>query len=250
MDDIDDLFDCSKNINSRLFRNIVSIKPSQDLFDDLSENKDDWHNAIELERNTHPELKESALIQRAFDYSKNQDYIGYPFENITHSRFSNGRFGLWYGSETLETSICETAYHSIKMLKETEGFAHTGNIIYLQRRVGTAACSGVSLDLTSKTKKYPWLIHPNNYKQTQLIGDKIFNEGHPLLRVKSARSNGINIVAFNQKTLSDARDFCYLDYKVDFARNKFEAFRGDDMAYSIEINNIIDAHLDMNGLYA
>ena len=44
-----------KSIHQDLFRNIVSLRETQDLYDDLSENPEDWQAAIELEA-THKRL--------------------------------------------------------------------------------------------------------------------------------------------------------------------------------------------------
>ena len=101
------LFDRAIDYSQDLFRNIRGIKELQHLFDDLSDDPADWDAANTIDIYTPPLLVNAPLIQRAFDYSKN-DFIDYPFENITASRYSDGRIACWYGGETLETTIYKT----------------------------------------------------------------------------------------------------------------------------------------------
>ena len=75
---------------------------------------------------------------------------------------------------------------------------------------------GLAIDLSSKTEEYPWLIDPINYSRCQEVGKRIGREGHPLLRVRSARhTEGHNIIAFKSNVLSNVREHCYLNYSLD-----------------------------------
>ena len=96
-----------------LVRNIVSIRVSQDLFDDLSDNPADWQTAIRLELATKPRMFVSPVptIDRPFEEARWNDAIHYPFRHWMKSRYADGSFGVWYGSDTVETSVYETLYH-------------------------------------------------------------------------------------------------------------------------------------------
>ncbi|MGJ3502330.1 RES domain protein (plasmid) [Piscirickettsia salmonis] len=233
-----DLFDHSLTYKKTVFRNIFSIKNSQNLFDDLSDDENDWNNAIELERKTHPSLKNHSSIQRGFDYSLNIDFFEYPFQNISATKFSDGSFGAWYGSETLETTIYETAYRYIKMMQDTEGFTESGSVTQPERRVGTVDCDGIAIDLSTKVNDYPWLIDPIDYKMTQEVGRKVHKEVS-LLRVQSARCQEKNVVAFSPVPLNNPRDYCYLKYKADFKKDSFIAYRGNKIILSLAISDIV-----------
>lgn len=229
------LFDCGLDYGQDIFRNIPSIKDSQHLFDDLSSDPQNWEAANQIDIATHTELRNSSIIQRAFDYSKNE-FIDYPFENITASRFNDGSFACWYGSETLETSIFETVYHLIQTINDSLEAFEDEDFIDVDRKVGEIYCEGLAFDLTSKINEYPWLIDSTNYLLCQNLGKRIAQEGHPLLRVPSARdSAGVNLVAFNANVLSNPRNFCYLRYQLDLRTMEPIVYRGNEK-YLLDLN--------------
>ncbi|WP_244946873.1 RES family NAD+ phosphorylase [Legionella israelensis] len=236
------LFDCSMDYARDVFRNIRGIKKSQDLFDDLSNDPMDWEAANSLEIYTHPPLQNAQIIQRAFDYSKN-DFIDYPFEHITQSRYSDGSIAVWYGSETMETSIYETAFHFMKEIMDAPDAFSEESFIQIDRRIAKVNCCGLAFDLSPKADEFPWLIDPVNYTKCQEIGRRVATEGHPLLRVPSARHDkGINIVVFSQQVLSNPREFCKLQYKFDLTNNNLMVFRNKEQVKQFdffinELNN-------------
>lgn len=222
------LFDTIVDYEKDIYRNIASIKKSQDLFDDLSDDPRDWEAANTLDASTHPQLTRNAIVQRGFDYSRN-DFIEYPFEHISVSRFSDSSFPCWYGSETLETSIYETTHHVVSYIKDSaEAFFGTP-VVTVERKVGIVNCSGLAIDLSGKTKEFPWLVDKNNYTKCQEVGRRVSKEGHPLIRVRSARHDqGINMVAFKNDVLSNARECCFLEYKIDTMKFSVDVFRNDE----------------------
>lgn len=221
------LFDTVKECSVDIFRNIRGIKVSQDLFDDLSDDPLNWHAANTLESTTHPVITGQPLIQRPFDYSKN-DFIDYPFEYITHSRYSDGSIACWYGSETLETTVYETRYHFIQEINDSWEVFQTQKEVIIDRRVAKIYCQGLGFDLTNKKEEFPWLVDPMNYRQCQEIGRRVANEGHPLLIAPSARhEGGINFVAFNRNVLSNPREFCRLQYIFNVKEKSIKQFRGE-----------------------
>lgn len=137
----------------------------------------------------------------AFDYSKN-DFIDYPFENITASRYSDGSTACWYGSETLETTIYETRYHFIQEIFNSRDVFATQKTIKIDRRVASVNCHGLAFNLSHKAKAFPWLVDTVNYTRCQEIGRRVALEGHPLLMVPLGRQvGGVNLVVFNQNIL-------------------------------------------------
>lgn len=223
------LYETIMDYSKDVFRNIPSIKPTQHLFDDLSDDAENWEAANQLELNTHNPIENSQLIQRGFEYSENA-FIDYPFENLTISRFSDGQSPCWYASETIETSIYETVYHFVRGVNDSiEAFVDE-QIIHTDRRVAKTSCLGLAIDLSSKTEEYPWLIDPINYSRCQDIGKRMAKEGHPLLRVKSARDiDGINVVAFKSNVLSNVREHCYLKYSLNLINQDVTVSRGEDV---------------------
>jgi hypothetical protein len=221
------LFDTSVDYSKDIFRNIRGIIKSQHLFDDLSSDPDDWDAANTIDMHTHPTLRNDQLIQRSFDYSKN-NFIDYPFENITASRYSNGSIACWYGGETLETTIHETKFHFLKEIHDSYESFSCEKKITIDRRIALVHCHGLAFDLSKKTKQFPWLTDENDYTRCQEVGLRVANEGHPLLRVPSARhEKGISLVVFNQKILSNVRDFCNLQYVYDLPTKILRVYRGN-----------------------
>ena len=222
------LFDRALDYSHDVFRNIRGIKASQHLFDDLSDDPADWDAANTIDVYTHPLLTNVPLIQRAFDYSKN-DFIDYPFENITGSRYSDGSTACWYGAETLETSIYETRYHFMQEIHNSHDVFYTHKTITIDRRIAMVNCHGLAFDLSHKAKKFPWLVDSVNYTRCQEVGRRVALEGHPLLRVPSARQDGgINLVVFKQKILSNVRDYCNLQYVYDLSAETIRIYRGQN----------------------
>ena len=92
-EEFDTLLDSPETYQGEVFRNIPSIRDSQDLFDDLSEDASDYEIAISLEEQTkNVATPNDPTIDRPFDYG----VIDYPFDcgNWRQSRFSDGSFGV------------------------------------------------------------------------------------------------------------------------------------------------------------
>ena len=201
------LFDKTCDFNDEIFRNIVSLRESVDLFSDLTDGSE-----FESEVALHAEIRVKSdipvgIIQRGFHYTT---AIGYPFETDPYlsSRYGNGSFGVWYGSLELETTIYETAYHMLREEQRAEGIK--GPIIR-ERAVYLVDCRAVLIDLRGKEKQFHGLV-ANDYSLTHQIGERLHSEGHPGLLAPSARCKGTNCGAFAPSILSNPRDYCYLTY--------------------------------------
>lgn len=201
------LFDKTCDFNDDIFRNIVSLRESIDLFDDLS-GGDDFQNgvAISAEMRVKSDIP-GGFIQRGFHYTTS---IGFPFDTdpFLRSRYGNGTFGVWYGSLEIETTIQETAYH---MLREEQKVDGTTGPIIRERAVYLVHCRAVLIDLRGKERRFPDLLS-NDYSLTHQIGERLHGEGHPGLLGPSARCRGTNLVAFTPTILSDPRNHCFLTY--------------------------------------
>lgn len=208
-----------------LKRNIVSLRESEDLFDDLSESKE----ARDIARAFEAEAKKTVppnIIDRSFHYTT---AIEYPFANEPYlqSRYGTGEFPVWYGSLDLDTTIYETAYH---MLKEENKVHDNDDIIYRERAVYDVSCNAILIDLRNKVKDFPDLI-ANHYSFTQPIAKRIAQEGHPGILVPSARIKGDNAVVFKKSVLSNPNLMCYLCYTLIRNESKVIVERTPDQIY-------------------
>ncbi|NVN90004.1 MAG: RES family NAD+ phosphorylase [Desulfuromonadales bacterium] len=153
----------------------------------------------------------SGFVGRGFHYTTS---ITYPFEHepFLRSRYGKGSFSVWYGALSLDTTICETAFH---MLKEEAGIENNRGPVVRERAVYLVCCRALLIDLTGKARAFPGLL-ADDYGLTHQIGERLHREGHPGLLAPSARHAGGNtMVAFTPSILSDPRSFCYLTYSCD-----------------------------------
>jgi len=76
------LFDKTTDFNGQPYRNITTLRESEDLFDDLTDG-DEAASAIaaeaEMRVKDHPVLRGPIIIQRGFHYTRS--IIDYPFKN-------------------------------------------------------------------------------------------------------------------------------------------------------------------------
>ncbi len=190
-------------------RNIKGIRISQNLFDDLGDNADDYTVAHAAEsRDT--AATDQGLLSRPFDYGA---AITFPFleTNWQRTRFSDGtRYGVWYGSLDLETTIHESAYHW--RLFVLASFPDERADVVADRRVITVKCSGILVSLFGKELDWPALVAPDDYTFTNALGGYLKSQGQNGVLTRSARCNGTNGSIFKQSVLSNARDTYFLTY--------------------------------------
>lgn len=195
-----------------LVRNIVSLRVSEDLFDDLTDDPEARQAALALELQTKPALMVSRqpIIDRPFEESTWNTAIGYPFRNWTKSRYSDGSFGIWYGADTLRTTVYETVHHWRNGFLADAGFTQDG--IRIERKLYNVRCDAVLIDVRAVTLRFPDLRHPTDYTLAQQVGARLHREGHPGLVATSARCDGDVYALLNPAVLTDPRQICFLTY--------------------------------------
>lgn len=197
-------------------RNIVSLHQLQDLFDDLTDDPTEWLLAqkVEDEIKPPPYRSRTPIIDRPFEDAEWFNAITWPFKNWQASRFSDGSFGVWYGSESVETTVFESAYHWYRSLLSDAGYDR--QVVIAERKVYSVACSAALLDLRKAAVVHPDLLHPSDYAFCQSLGTRIHREGHPGLLTQSVRRPaGENLAIFNPGVLSNPRYNCQLTYRLD-----------------------------------
>jgi hypothetical protein len=205
------LFTHIDDFDATLIRNIKGIRVSQSLFDDLAESADEHGLATAVAEQDYIETR-AALISRPFDYGV---VITYPFvtRNWHATRYSDGtRYGVWYGALVIETTVHETVYHWRRFIADS--FADYDGLIHADRRVFTAKCSGILVDLRGKVALFPDLLHPASYIMTHQVGNYLYGQRQNGLLVKSARCEGENGAIFSAAILSEPRDLCFLTYEI------------------------------------
>lgn len=204
------------DVHQAVARNIVSLRHSQDLFDDLTDDPAEWLLAQKVEEAVKPPPYRSPtpIIDRPFEDAEWFNAIIWPFKHWQASRFSDGTYGVWYGSESVETTVFESAYHWYRGLLSDAGYVRKE--VVGERKVYSVACDAALLDFRTAAAKHPNLLHPSDYAFCQSVGGRIHREGHPGLLNKSVRRPaGENVVIFNPKVLSNPQHNCQLTYRLD-----------------------------------
>jgi hypothetical protein len=215
------LFDKTRDFDDDAYRNIVSLRESEDLFSDLSDGDEHLSAVAAAAEMRVKSAIPAGFIQRGFHYTTS---ITYPFEHEPYlrTRYGNGSFGVWYGALSLETSIHETAFH---MVKEETGIEGNQGPIIRERAVYQVHCRALLIDLSGKAKAFPGLV-ADDYGLTQQIGERLHKEGHPGLLAPSARhAGGATVIALTPAVLNNPRSFCFLTYCCDPVRRTVKVER-------------------------
>jgi hypothetical protein len=206
-----DLFLSNRSVDMDTYRNIVSLRESANLFDELSDDPFDQAVAVQAELETKKDIHPAtpAPIYKGFAYNT---AIAYPFltEPFLDTRFGDGSYDVWYGSMEMITTIYETCYHIYRAVVSVEDHP---NLVKQERAVYTVNCNGILIDLSGKVDDHPDLV-ANDYGFCQLIGKKLQKEGHPGILYRSARTDGINLAVFNPGILSNPQNNCFLTYII------------------------------------
>jgi RES domain-containing protein len=217
-----DLVAANVDFHDDLVRNIPGIRTSQHLFDDLSSDPADWDAAIAAEAvNRVP--TDAALVTRPFDYGT---VISYNFDSAhwQATRFSDGtRYGVWYGSLAVETTVYETAWHWYRFVQDS--YADLDREIVTDRRVFDVRCDALLIDLRGKERRHPQLVDRTSYAFTQALGRYLHEQEQNGLIVRSARCDGTNAAIFKASRLSDPRHRAWLTYRLHALRDRFVAER-------------------------
>jgi hypothetical protein len=217
-----DLLSANVDFHGYLVRNIPGIRTSQHLFDDLSSDPADWDVAIAAEAVNRP-ATEQALITRPFDYGT---VISYTFDSAhwQATRFSDGtRYGVWYGSFEVETTVYETAWHWYRFVRDS--FADLDREIVTDRRVFDVRCDALLIDLRNKEGAHPELVDRASYAFTQALGRYLVEQDQNGVVVRSARCQGTNAAMFRASRLSNPRHRAWVTYRLNAFRDRFHAER-------------------------
>jgi hypothetical protein len=198
-----------------LARNIKGIRVSQSLFDDLSADAADQAVAVVAE-GIERIPSEAPLITRPFDYGA---VITYPFvpHNWHATRWSDGlSYGVWYGSLELETTIYESVFHWHRFVMDA--FPDIKKEVVGERRVLDVRCRALLIDLRGSADTR--LVDRRDYGHTQRLGRYLHERAQNGLLARSARCQGTNAAVLDARCLSEARDSCFLTYRLAPAEDR------------------------------
>lgn len=209
------------------YRNIVSLRESEDLFDDIDEG-DDFLRETAISAEIYGKRALPAadnIISRSMAYNEAILYPFTPLDPPLYSRYSDGSFPAWYGSLEWETTVHETAWHFYTIESGREG---ASLLLYRERKLYLVHCRGLLLDLRGKETDFPDLI-ADDYAFCRQIGARCHTEGIPGILAASARQHdGVNLSVFRREALSNARVAFFLTYELDLRQQTVTVTRGGD----------------------
>jgi hypothetical protein len=175
------------------FRIIPSVYPAINFFEELVD-PDEMETLWEVESLTNERLRQETgdifLVAP-------QDRISGPGSTVvmaafTHigksSRFSDGSFGIYYASLSLQTAIWETVYHREKFLRATQEEA-----CEISLRVYEGKIIKPLHDV--RDNRYKSMHHPDDYSLSQVFGNKMRNMQSWGLIYNSVRHKGGQCIA-------------------------------------------------------
>ncbi|MFL6578693.1 MAG: RES family NAD+ phosphorylase [Povalibacter sp.] len=201
------------------YRNIVSLRKSIELYADLVDDPADADVLVRHEMAVKQAHEEPAIIMRPFEDATIYDPIAaaiqWPFDHPSNSRYSIGAYGVWYGAQSIETSVRETVHHFRKNTLASQVAAQSKKPIVQERRVHLVHCNALLVDLRERTRKESRLLHPDDYTTCQAIGAELRHSGMPGVLTYSARHANSEVIAvFTPTVLKDPRTVCYLTYTL------------------------------------
>ncbi len=203
------LYDTLTDFDGSVYRNIVSLRSTEHLFDDLIADAAGQNAAIAAEMRMKPGAP--GVIDRGFEYSQ---AIAYPFasDNTVASRYGDGSLRVWYGAMEEDTSVAETCWHQLQQLRAIEGVDRP---VVRYRAMYRVRARGLFLELRGKQGEHPELLD-EDYGATQGIAKHAAGQGLQGLLYPAARwPDGSCLAAFKPEPLSDPQLIYYLTYRID-----------------------------------
>lgn len=205
-----------------VFRNIATAVPSIDPFDDVLTDETDKAIARAWRTETVgvPAERARSVGQgylAPFLYGDKRQTI-YVFDvGLSRSRYSDGKFGVWYGALESETSVWESMHYLYRTAKEDLANAASGTIRRHRRMFVAELKAAKAIDLTPFHKEFPNLSHPYDYSLTQHLGRFARSHAVGLFLSPSARAEGgVCVPVFDESCIVGDRPL--YEYFVTFKR--------------------------------
>jgi RES domain len=134
--------------------------------------------------------------------------------NAEGSRFSDGRYGVYYAADDLETAVAEVSHHRAIFLARTDEPA-----LDVDLRLVTATVEAELHDLRDLGKRGAALLDPNDYAAPQALGRQLRDGGSwgvvwPSVRHAGGRCVGV----FRPRAIRQARSAMHIALHWDGQR--------------------------------
>jgi hypothetical protein len=199
------------------FRIIPSRFPPVGLFDAVAD-PGDLEAVFRIEAMTNDRLREEAgdlaLVppeDRVAGPGTTPIMAAFTHLNPEGDRFTDGSYGVFYASLTIETAIAETSYHRVRFLQATDEPAQE-----LDMRVYSVDLKAELHDIRGMRESHPALYHPTSYTMSQELAGRLRAEGSDGIVYQSVRDEGGECVGvFRPRLLTNCRQERHLCYVWD-----------------------------------
>lgn len=197
------------------YRVIPSRFPAIGLFDRVAR-PEDFDALYALEAMTNDRLRDEvgdiSLVppeERLFGPGSTCIMAAFTHLNPQGSRFSDGRYGVFYCARSRDTAIAETRYHSARFMAATREPP-----MRLQMRLYSVDAQGKVADLRRAAQTEPRIVDPDDYSFTQSIGRSLRAEGVLGIVYPSVRhARGQCLAAFRTALVKGCLHAAYLEYQ-------------------------------------
>lgn len=199
------------------FRIIPSRFPPVGLFDAVAD-PGDLEAVFQIEAITNDRLREEAgdlaLVppeDRTAGPGTTPIMAAFTHLNPEGDRFTDGSYGVFYASLTIETAIAETSYHRVRFLRATDEPAQE-----LDMRVYSVDLNAELHDIRGMRESHPAFYHPTSYAMSQELAGRLRAEGSDGIVYQSVRDEGGECVGvFRPRLLTNCRQERHLCYVWD-----------------------------------
>lgn len=197
------------------YRVIPSRFPAVGLFERVASSEDfDALYALEAMTNDRlrDEVGEISLVpaeERLFGPGSTCIMAAFTHLNPQGSRFSDGRYGVFYCARKRDTAIAETRYHAALFMAAT-----AEPPMRLQMRLYSVEAKGQVADLREASRAEPRIVDPDDYGYSQAIGRTLRAEGALGIVYPSVRHPGGQcLAALRTALVKNCLHAAYLEYQ-------------------------------------
>ncbi len=202
------------------YRLIPSRYPTVGLYDRVADPVD-LEVVFAIEALTNPRLRdELGLVQlvppdeRVSGAGSTMVMAAFTHLNAEGSRFSDGRYGVYYAAHDLETAVAEVSHHRAIFLARTDEPA-----LDVDLRLVTATVEAELHDLRDLGKRGAALLDPNDYAAPQALGRQLRDAGSWGVVWPSVRhAGGWCVGVFRPRAIRQARSATHIALHWDGQR--------------------------------
>jgi hypothetical protein len=204
------------------YRLIPSKFPPISLFEDVASHQD-FEILYKIQAITNPRLRQEVgnlhcvpVDERPYGIRGCSYALG-PFVHLNPagSRFSRGHFGVYYAAIDVQTAIAETRHHQEKYFSSIEGLKYDRLSMRCLKTTFSASLHDISADQYRQSDWY----HPDDYQQSQLLGDQLKKSQSQGVLYDSVRNPGhLCFGLFTPKVISDVVQSAHYSYIWDGAK--------------------------------